>query len=87
MRFTVLPVGILAVALAAGLKVEVPLPPPGAQPEAAAKAHVQAAFGRLPLYFIENRGQVDTRVAYYVQGRDTTLYFTAQGVTFVLTGP
>jgi hypothetical protein len=43
-------------------------------------------LARLPLYFIENRGQVDERVAYYVQGRDKTLYFTPQGVTFALRG-
>ncbi len=39
----------------------------------------------MPLYFIENRGQLDSRVAYYVQGRDTTLYFTADGMTLVET--
>jgi len=48
---------------------------------------VQAVLGKLPLYFIENRGQVDERVAYYVQGRDTSLYFTSLGVTFVLSKP
>jgi beta-propeller repeat-containing protein len=41
------------------------------------------ALERMPLYFIENRGQLDSRVAYYVQGRDTTLYFTADGMTLV----
>ncbi len=51
------------------------------------KAHLQAALAQLPLYFVENQGQVDERVAYYVQGSDKTLYFTPQGVTFVLTGP
>jgi hypothetical protein len=50
-------------------------------------ARVQASWGKLPLYFIENRGQVDARVAYYVQGRSTAVYFTAEGVTFALTGP
>jgi hypothetical protein len=39
----------------------------------------------MPLYFIENRGQLDPIVAYYVQGRDTTLYFTAEGMTLVQT--
>ena len=39
-------------------------------------------LAELPLYFVENRGQTDTRVAYYVQGRGKTLFFTAQGVTF-----
>ena len=49
-------------------------------------ARIQEAYGKLPLYFIENKGQVDSRVAYYVQGADTTLYFTRAGVTFGLTG-
>jgi hypothetical protein len=38
-----------------------------------------------PISFIENQGQIDQEVAYYVHGRDTSLYFTSQGVTFVLT--
>jgi hypothetical protein len=49
------------------------------------KARLQEAYGKLPLYFIENRGQFDTQVAYYVQGRDTSVYFTSQGLTFALT--
>ncbi|HEY3122538.1 MAG TPA: hypothetical protein VGK70_00575, partial [Thermoanaerobaculia bacterium] len=40
---------------------------------------------KMPLYFIENRGQLDPRVAYYVQGRDKTLYFTKEGLTLALT--
>ncbi len=56
-------------------------------PDVAAKAHVQTALGKLPLYFIENLGQLDERVGYYLQGRDTTVYFTADGVTLALTGP
>ena len=51
-------------------------------------ARVQGLLGQLPLYFIENRGQMDEEVAYYVQGRDTSLYFTSTGLTFALTaGP
>ena len=53
---------------------------------AATRARVQAMLGQLPLYFVENRGQVDGSVAYYVQGRDTTVYFTSSGVTFALSG-
>jgi hypothetical protein len=48
-----------------------------AQPDAATKGRVQAMLAQLPLYFVENRGQVDEHVAYYVQGSDKTLYFTA----------
>ncbi len=43
------------------------------------------ALEHMPLYFIENRGQLDSRVAFSVQGRDTTLYFTAEGMTLALT--
>jgi hypothetical protein len=42
-------------------------------------------FGRIPLHFIPNHGQMDERVAYYVQGKDKSLYFTPEGLTIVLT--
>ena len=42
-------------------------------------------FGKMPLYFIENRGQTDPQVAYYLGGSDKTIYFTRKGVTFSLT--
>ena len=44
-----------------------------------------ASLGQMPLYFIENRGQVDPRAAYYLRGKDKTIYFTSEGITFVLT--
>ncbi len=47
---------------------------------------VDLDYGKIPLYFIPNAGQVDGRVAYYVQGRDKTIYFTPGGLTFVLSG-
>lgn len=37
---------------------------------------------RMPLYFVENRGQMSKRVAYYLTGRDENIYFTPQGLTF-----
>ena len=43
-------------------------------------------FGKMPLYFIENQGQLDKEVGFYVQGSDKTLYFTPRGVTFVMAG-
>jgi uncharacterized protein (TIGR03437 family) len=49
------------------------------------QAPTPEAYGKLPLYFIENSGQVDRRVAYYIQGSDKTIYFTAEGLTFNLT--
>jgi len=48
---------------------------------------VQQAFDRLPLYFIENQGQIDSeKVFYYVMGMDKTLYFTKEGISFSLRG-
>jgi len=45
------------------------------------------AYGQLPLYFARNQGQLDPCVAYSIQGRDKTLYFTSDGITFALTEP
>jgi hypothetical protein len=39
------------------------------------KSGLSAARNRFPLYFVENRGQVDPRAAYYIQGADKVLYF------------
>jgi PKD repeat protein len=55
--------------------------------EATAPSQVEATLAQFPLYFIENRGQVDPEVRYYIQGSDKTLYFTAQGVTYIMAAP
>jgi len=52
-----------------------------------AQGAVKAWLSQSPLYFIDNHGQVDEQVGYYVQAKDKTLYFTSEGVTFVLRGP
>ena len=57
----------------------------GEIPEAT-RQQVLEAYGKLPLYFIENQGQIDAHVAYYIQGRGESIYFTRRGVTFALTG-
>ncbi len=78
--------------LAAGLALTTAAAEAGAAPltslapPAAARARVVDSFGRLPLVFIENRGQVDERVAYHLQGRDQSVYFTSRGLTFLLHG-
>ena len=68
-----------------------PVAPPPSSPVAGSpvtdketRARVAESFGKLPLYFVENRGQLDKRVGYYVQGSDKTIYFTNHGLTFVL---
>lgn len=48
-------------------------------------ATLESKLARLPLYFVENRGQVDPQVALYLQGQDKSIYFAPDGVTFALT--
>ena len=44
-------------------------------------------YGRLPLYFIENRGQVDKRVKYYVRDSGQTAFFTQDEIVLSLAKP
>jgi hypothetical protein len=45
---------------------------------------LEGAQNDRPLYFIENQGQMDEEVAFYVQGLERTLYFTASGMVVAL---
>jgi hypothetical protein len=42
------------------------------------------AYGKLPLCFIENKGQIDSKVRFYVKASGQTLYFTEEGIVFDL---
>ncbi len=44
-------------------------------------------YGAIPLQFIPNKGQADRRAVFYVQGRDKSIYFSQEGLTFVMTKP
>jgi hypothetical protein len=72
---------MLVVMLVMASALSVPFAPADWTRSMQADAH----WGEMPLYFIANQGQLDDRVAYYVQGSDKTLYFTPEGVTFALT--
>jgi len=59
-----------------------------ARPVVRAQApRLAADFGKIPLHFIPNEGQVEGPAAFYVQGKDKTIYFAPEGLTFVLGGP
>ena len=47
---------------------------------------LSADFGKMPITFIPNKGQVDGPAVFYVAGKDKTIYFAAEGLTFVLRG-
>lgn len=42
-------------------------------------------YGKLPIYFVENQGQVDKRVGYYLQSPGFSLYITKDGHALRLT--
>jgi hypothetical protein len=50
-------------------------------------AQLISSFDKLPLIFVQNQGQMDGRVAFSLQGRDTSIYFASDGLTFALTEP
>ena len=63
---------------------------PGPATEASEKpqrGQARRLLAGLPLYFIENQGQADARVQYYVQGRDTAVYLCNEGVVVALSEP
>jgi hypothetical protein len=73
---------------AGGGRTEVPRGPQGTPAlQSSQNTKIDADYGKMPLYFIPNQGQMDKHVSYYVQGKDKTLYFTAEGVTFALIKP
>lgn len=40
-------------------------------------------YGNISIFFIPNQGQLDERVAYAIQGKDKSVYFSPEGLTFV----
>lgn len=89
MRKAARPFSLLALTLVLAMRdLSAPAPAGHTSPATRkAEARLVDGFGRMPLYFVENRGQFDPRVAYAVHGRDTAIYFTKEGVTFSLTSP
>jgi hypothetical protein len=53
--------------------------------DTSAAVQTARALDELPLYFIANAGQEDERASFTLQGRDRSVYFTPQGLTFSLT--
>ena len=44
------------------------------------RLQLQETFGRLPLVFVENRGQTTSEVRFYHQGRGLGAFFTSEGI-------
>lgn len=52
----------------------------GAASETEAKANAAETYGKLPLLFIQNNGQMDKSVRFYERGAGHATFFTEQGV-------
>jgi hypothetical protein len=48
------------------------------------ESSVLKAYGKLPLLFIENQGQVDEAVRYYIKASGQAVYFTEENIIFDL---
>ena len=53
-------------------------------PEKSDKKGILDSYGKLPLYFIENKGQLDSKVRFYVKTSGQTIYFTDEKIVFDL---
>ena len=53
---------------------------PSKEVDDATKVKVQESYGKLPLYFIQNDGQINEKVQYYEKGSGHAMFFTARGV-------
>lgn len=49
------------------------------------KTNIKKTYGKLPLYIIENQGQVDSRVKIYERGAGHATFFTGNGLILSLT--
>jgi len=49
------------------------------------KAHLKNSYGKLPLYFIKNNGQVNKDVSFYERGAGHATFFTEDGLVLSLT--
>jgi len=55
-------------------------PPASVSPTPEKRLQLQETFGRLPLVFVENRGQTTSEVRFYHQGRGLGTFFTPEGI-------
>jgi hypothetical protein len=55
-----------------------------ARPDDPARLKALESYGKLPLSFVENKGQVDKKVSFYLKGSQGTIYFTKEAIIYDL---
>ncbi len=78
---------LMSLTLLRGAQAESVTPPEPESATPATQQQVHKLLTGLPLSFIPNQGQTDRQIKYSLHGRDTQVYFTAKGLTMVLTEP
>lgn len=88
-RLVVSTLGLMGLLGVASAPAVTPVAPPAAEAgkpvDAGKNAQVVSAYGKLPLSFIQNDGQVDKKVKFYEKGSGHATYFTKDGVYLSLT--
>ena len=56
------------------------------QPSASKASPLLRTLDAIPLHIVENRGVYPDAVRYYVPGKDKTIFFGKDGITFMLQG-
>jgi hypothetical protein len=56
----------------------------GAQENMRIELRADSSYGKMPLFFIKNRGQVDNSVLYYLNGKRGSIYFTKEAIVYDL---
>jgi hypothetical protein len=60
-------------------------PAKGFLPRVTGGIQARPDFGKMPVSLIPNRGQLAEQIDFYIQGKDKTIYFGSEGLTFILT--
>ncbi|MDP2915495.1 MAG: SBBP repeat-containing protein [Candidatus Aminicenantes bacterium] len=60
-------------------------PAKGFLPRVTGGIQTRPDFGKMPVTLIPNRGQLAEQIDFYIQGKDKTIYFGSEGLTFILT--
>lgn len=64
--------------------VSVASSPAAPGPDSHTRLSLAESYGKLPLAFIKNEGQVDEKVRYYLRGKEGSIYFTRDGIVYDL---
>jgi len=57
------------------------------KPDDVTKARITKGYGKLPLSFIQNDGQMHKSVKFYEKGKGHTTFFTKEGMSMLLSAP